>query len=203
MEIDDLILVITSKIRPIYTKWLNIRQISLNPTFVGKSDALQTLEIYHSCYYPRVMILSYYWSQGRWLPKRYHRQADRSIHRCNYLIVITSVITLTGVNPSELSSVITWHLSLSRLPDSYCWCVTVIIGVVTREWLPVWLPVHDLSSHRSDRLVRVRPNIDIFDLATLTREAHEQCQVLPPAGTVTNKKRWCVINASHNKLIDR
>ena len=35
MEIDDLILVITSKIRPIYTKWLNIRR---NPTDFSKSD---------------------------------------------------------------------------------------------------------------------------------------------------------------------
>ena len=35
MEIDDLILVITSKIRPIYTKWLDIRR---NPTDFSKSD---------------------------------------------------------------------------------------------------------------------------------------------------------------------
>ena len=35
MEMDDLILVITSKIRPIYTKWLNIRR---NPTDFSKSD---------------------------------------------------------------------------------------------------------------------------------------------------------------------
>ena len=35
MESDDLILVITSKIRPIYTKWLDIRR---NPTDFSKSD---------------------------------------------------------------------------------------------------------------------------------------------------------------------
>ena len=47
--------------------------------------------------------------------------------------------------------------------------------------------MHDLPAHGADGLVGVRPDVNVLRLATLVREANQQCQVLPSTGTVRNK----------------